>query len=127
MAHRLVVGAALCLLSLLVPFASQAQTVTFLDEQGAPATVLLDGSTVGVRVTDPTAYSTPQRDTVSVTVTSSLGADSVSLQLLETGPNTAVFEGVVELEPNGPGYGYAPALTTATNPAGPARDTLHAT
>ena len=119
MAHRLVVGAALCLLSLLVPFAAQAQTVTFLDEQGAPSTVLLDGSTVGVRVTDPTASSTAMRDTVSVTVTSSLGGDSAALTLLETGPDTGVFEGVVELEPNGSAYGYAPALTTATDPVGP--------
>ena len=54
MVYRVLVGAALCLLSV-VPFAAQAQTVAFLDDQGAPAATLVDGSAVRIRVVDSAA------------------------------------------------------------------------
>src|SRR6185436_8839442 len=123
-AYRLLVGLVLCLLSLL-PASSQAQTVAFLDG-GVPVTTLLDGSTVRVRAVDAAANVGPGRDSAYVLVTSELGGDSEGRSLLETGPNTGVFEGVIELEPGGSPSG--PTLATATSPGPPpVRDTLHAT
>jgi hypothetical protein len=124
MVHRLVVGAALCLLSVL-PLASQAQTIAFVNAQGAPAATLLDGSAVRVRVVDAAANVYPVRDTVTATVTSDLAGDSESLSLLETGPGTGVFEGLIDLDPDGIPAG--PTLATTTSPGPPAtRDTVHA-
>ncbi len=124
MSYRLLVGAALCLLSVL-PVVSQAQTVTFVDDQGGPAATLLDGSTVRVRGADPSANAGPGRDSVSATVTSDLAGDSESVSLLETGPATGVFEGLIDLEPGG--SLALSTLATATSPGPPpVRDTVHA-
>ncbi|HEX2551090.1 MAG TPA: hypothetical protein VHK64_05815, partial [Nocardioidaceae bacterium] len=106
-----------------LPVVSQAQTITFLD-QGAPATVLLDGSTVKVRVVDPAADIGYRRDGVLVTVSSDRAGDSATFSLVETGTQTGVFEGAIDLEPGG-SLGAA-TLATATSPAPPARDTIHA-
>lgn len=122
MANRLIASAFLCLG--LLATAGSAQTITFVDEQGDPATTLLDNGAVRVRVTDPAANTSPGRDAVTADVTSDLGGDSESLSLLETGPGTGVFEGLVDLV-----YFYwTPGLVTASS-AGPppTHDTLHAT
>ncbi|HJX29916.1 MAG TPA: hypothetical protein VJ885_18595, partial [Thermoanaerobaculia bacterium] len=126
MAHRLV-GVFLCVLSL-VSAASRAQTITFVD-QGAPATVLLDGGPARVRVVDPAANTGPGRDSVAATVSSGLAGDFESLTLLETGPGTGVFEGVVTLYPAGSSAPpITPKLATATSSGSqPSRDILQAT
>ena len=75
-----------------------------------------------MRVTDPSANNDFSRETVSATVTSDLAGDSEPLSLLETGPETGVFEGLIDLEPGG--TLSAPTLATGTS-AGQ-RDTVHA-
>jgi len=123
MAYRLLVGAALCLLSVF-PVVSQAQTIAFPDAQGSPA-ALLDGSTVRIRVAEAAANVTSGRDSIAVNVTSDVAGDSESVSLLETGPRTGVFEGLVDLAPGG--VLAEPTLATATSPGPPAaRDTIHA-
>src|SRR5262245_10433537 len=124
MSKRLVALAFSCLG--LLATAGHTQTITFVDEQGAPATTLLYDGPARVRVTDAAANTGPGRDEVTAVVTSDLGGESESVALFETGPGPGVFEGLVDLVHLGaPG---APGLATAIS-YGPPRvaDTLHAT
>ncbi|HBL25324.1 MAG TPA: hypothetical protein DD490_00640, partial [Acidobacteria bacterium] len=121
MIYRLVVGAALCLLALCSP-ALQAQTITFLDENGAPATELLDGGPVGIRLTAPSLDTTPGRDGTYALASSVLGGGSIAVTLRETGPATGVFEGFFDLLTGG---SWGSGLTTGTVYQPATRDTVN--
>ena len=73
--------------------ALSAQTVTFLDAQGQPATApYLEGSRAYLRVVDPGASGS-----VGTAVSAARSGDYELLDLLETGSGTGVFEGSIEL------------------------------
>ena len=121
MSRRLAV--ALLSLSVFAPVLN-AQTVTLLDEQGAPAATLLEGGAARVRVADPGAGVPWQVDTVAAQVSSQHSGDVELVTLVETGDATGVFEGAIDLVP-----GAAPStngtLETAVVPGPPAvRDTV---
>ena len=84
------------LLSVLFAFAGPAfgQTVSFLDAQGNPATVYLEGSRAYLRVEDPAADMS-----VPVDVSAALSGDFEQIQLGETGPG--VFTGSIQLSLTG--------------------------
>ncbi len=73
-------------------------SVVFIDAQGRPAQVYLEGTRAYVRVSDTFADFSPSADQIMVTVQTFLGLDSESLSLTETGPSTGVFEGSLQLQ-----------------------------
>ena len=98
-----------------------AQTVTFIDADGNPASTYLDGDTVHIRVEDSSAFSS-----VDVTVTSALAGDSETVSLGETEPGGIVFEGSIAMNPGG--LAQTGTLETATSSGPPpTRDTLTVT
>ncbi len=72
----------------------QYTAVEFLDRDGQPATELLEGGEVRIRVF--LYYGSPYDvDTTDVEVLSRYGADREIVRLTETGPATSIFEGTV--------------------------------
>ena len=70
--------------------------VDFIDEAGLPTAELLESHVARVRVTSVGDNADPGAiDSLLVTLTSDLAADSESLLLLETGPSTGIFEGEI--------------------------------
>ncbi len=99
-------------------FASDYATITagaieMIDAAGEPTDELIEAEIARVRVTSHADNADPQTvETVGVTLSSFYGADSESLTLTETGPDTGVFEGqipmtyvLVSYEPSTPGNG----------------------
>jgi hypothetical protein len=81
-----------------------AQTVSFIDEAGAPAADYLEFARAYVRVEDAAANTVPGfAEAVSVTLATVLAGDSETLSLTETGPDTGIFEGSMNI-------GRSPAL-----------------
>lgn len=114
------------LLGLLVlcAFAGPAfgQTVSFLDAQGSPASVYLEGSRAFLRVEDPAASLN-----VLVDVSAALTGDAEQVQLTETGPATGVFTGSIQLSLAGPSVDGLLQTSRFTTTSPPAFDTLTAT
>ncbi|MFY9824829.1 MAG: Ig-like domain-containing protein, partial [Thermoanaerobaculia bacterium] len=77
------------------------QTLSFLDESGAPASIYAEGSRVTVQVTDPAANVSPGKDTVQVRLSTALGGDVELITLTETGTSTGIFRGDVALAQKG--------------------------
>ena len=85
------------------PIVAQASivdvTVDFLDENGEPTDEVLAGSLVRIRMFNVNAnMDSAQADQTSVYVSSLYAAGSTYADVFETGPNTSVFEGTVQLE-----------------------------
>ncbi|MEM6456642.1 MAG: hypothetical protein AAF772_16245, partial [Acidobacteriota bacterium] len=102
--------------------------ILFIDASGAPATFVLEGSRVFVRLIKPNDNSDPTtvQDTF-VDLTSALGSDIESIQVRETGVDTGVFEGEIALD-SGPPNNFDGQLQTQRDPGPPARfDTITAT
>lgn len=91
----------LLLLLVLCAFASfvsaQSVTVTFLDEWGEETARVLEQGKALLRVIDPAADTSPDRDQVSVDLSSEIMQDGATVNLLETGSSTGVFEGEADL------------------------------
>ncbi|MEM8931116.1 MAG: PKD domain-containing protein [Acidobacteriota bacterium] len=76
-----------------------AQNLAFLDA-GQPANSVLDRSNVRLRLDDPSFDLDPLvAETVSASVSSQVTGDSETIVLVETGPSTGRFEGIVQLVP----------------------------
>jgi hypothetical protein len=72
--------------------------VLFVDAAGQPASVVLEGTQTRVRVIDQGANHQPfQADTVTVSLSTDLSGDAESLTLTETGNQTGIFEGTIQL------------------------------
>src|SRR5687768_2758935 len=81
-----------------------AQTVSFVDKDGAPAADYIEFTRAYVRVEDASANTAPGfAEAVSVTLAAVLAGDSETLSLTETGPDTGIFEGSMNI-------GRSPAL-----------------
>ncbi len=94
-------------LHLYTPDASSVQATmagsrtTLLDADGQPTAAYLDKSRVFLAIVDHNANSNPgAADTASVQVTTAIALDSELVSLTETGANTGVFEGTIDLEPS---------------------------
>ncbi|HEY3567701.1 MAG TPA: Ig-like domain-containing protein [Thermoanaerobaculia bacterium] len=100
--------------------------VAFVDEAGNAATVYLEGTQARVRVVDHGADLHPSADMVAVTLTTEISGDQEPLTLTETGPQTGVFEGTIQLR-NGPVLQNSGAIEPGEE-AGPphAFDVIHA-
>lgn len=71
----------------------EEDTVTLAESR--PEDQIKPGNFINVRVVDPARNLNPERDTVTVGVTTSSGAQIPDLELTETGPFTGVFEGKI--------------------------------
>ncbi len=72
--------------------------ITFIDEAGVPTVELLENGTARVRVTSPDNNGNPgQADGLLVQLRSLRAGDQEQLPLAETGPDTSVFEGSIQL------------------------------
>jgi VCBS repeat-containing protein len=100
--------------------------VAFVDEAGNAATTYLEGTRARVRVVDHGADLHASADTVTVTLTTEISGDRETLTLTETGPQTGVFEGAIQLR-NGPVLQNSGAIEPGEE-AGPphAFDVIHA-
>jgi VCBS repeat-containing protein len=77
--------------------------VLFLDGAGQPASVYLEGTQARVRVIDHGAdLHAVQADTVTVNLATDLSGDAEHLTLTETGQNTGVFEGTIQIRHGSP-------------------------
>ncbi len=116
----------LCLgVLLLLAAPALAQTVSFVDANGSPASAYLEGTRVHVRVSDPAANTYPwSQETVLVTLSTALAGDTEFLSLSETGADTGVFEGSLALAQGS--LPYRPDVLETAVQAGPpvVRDTL---
>jgi len=98
-----------------------AASVRFVDAEGRPTDLYLDGSRAIVRAVDLAADTDPYTfQTVSATGSMQLSGDTETFPLRETGPDTGVFEGPIELSV---GYPYSgdqrlssQALTSPVSP-----------
>jgi hypothetical protein len=81
----------------------QSSTTEFIDGEGNPTSEYLESSTAWVRVSDADANLDPGTvDTTTVDLSSAIAGDSETLILTETGPDTGVFEGSIELALSSP-------------------------
>ena len=75
-----------------------AGQVLFVDAAGQPASIYLEGTRARVRVIDQGANRQAfQADTVTVSLSTDLSGDAESLTLTETGTQTGIFEGTIQL------------------------------
>jgi hypothetical protein len=103
-----------------------ASSTVFLDAAGNLAGVFLEGTEAFVRVVDHIADVTGSEDVTFALVTTALSGDAESVTLTETGPETGVFEGSIDLR-RGPGQPYTSLLDVGEDPGPPHRfDTLTA-
>jgi Bacterial Ig domain/Concanavalin A-like lectin/glucanases superfamily len=79
-----------------------ATRVELVDRDGRPAELYLESTRAYLRVEDHFSGSPENLDTVQATLQADLSGDQESVTLQETGPDTGLFEGSVELRP-GPG------------------------
>jgi hypothetical protein len=98
-----------------------AASVRFLDTEGRPTGLYLDGSQAIVRAVDLAANTDPYTfQTVSATGSMQLSGDSEPFSLRETGPDTGVFEGAIDLSIGYPYSGDQRLSSQAvTSPASP--------
>ncbi len=82
--------------------------VLFVDAQGQPAGVFLEGTRAYLRVVDP-----GRSGTVQVDVTAELSNDQELVALQETGPGTGVFLGSIELRSSAQGVLHDGLLETS--------------
>jgi hypothetical protein len=95
-----------------------SSAVSFVDAAGVPATVYLESGRAYLRVTDMAANSDPAtQQQVNVYLSSTYGADDESVMLDETGNDTGIFDGWVELAYGPP----APDGLLQTGNSGPPR------
>ena len=73
------------------------QTLSLLDESGAPTSVYVEKTRVYVQVTDPVANVSPDRDTIEARLSTAIGGDVELVTLTETGASTGVFRGDIAL------------------------------
>src|SRR6185295_11037514 len=101
--------------------------ILFVDHTGQPAGVYLVGTRARVRVEDHGAdVRSFAVDTVIAGVTTELAGDVENLTLTETGPNTGIFEGEIDLR-DGPALSGNGLLETREEFGPPHEfDTLHA-
>jgi VCBS repeat-containing protein len=98
-----------------------AASLRFLDAEGRPTDLYLDGSKAFVRAVDLAANTDPYTfQSVSAAGSMQLSGDTETISLRETGPDTGVFEGVIDLSI---GYPYSgdqrlssQPLTSPTSP-----------
>ncbi|HEY2295320.1 MAG TPA: hypothetical protein VGM86_31850, partial [Thermoanaerobaculia bacterium] len=77
------------------------QTLSLLDENGAPASGYVEKTRVYVRVTDPAANVSAGQDVVEVRLSTALGGDVELVTLTETGASTGIFRGDIALGQKG--------------------------
>jgi hypothetical protein len=123
-------------LFLLCTAASQSlgQTVSFVDEselidaQGNPAAFYLESTRAYVRVQDAAANSSSTVvNTTTVQMSADLSGDQQTLTLQETGVDTGIFEGSVQLRRGAAVSGNGKLETTASGSAPYRFDTVRAT
>ncbi len=112
------------------PVAAECQTaeIYFIDDAGQPTAVVLESGRATVRVVDPSSnYSSAYADSISVIISVALTGDYEYPTLYETGPDTGVFEGSIDLALSAVADEFNELLET-TESAGPphAFDTLTA-
>src|ERR1044071_10523549 len=74
------------------------QTVSFVDGEGNPATIYLEGSRAYLRVEDPAANMDGSNvEAVLADISAALSGDFEQVFLYETGPATGVFGGSIAL------------------------------
>src|SRR4051812_34823776 len=102
------------------------QTLSLLDESGAPTSTYAEKTRVYVRVTDPAANVSPAKDMVQVQLSTALGGDVELVTLTETGTSTGIFRGDIALgqKGGGPQPGVLETDTLRVEPYG--RDTISA-
>jgi hypothetical protein len=78
------------------------QSFSWIDAQGAPVTVLFEGSLAGLRAVAPDANTDPFTiEAITVEVSAARTGDVETLSLTETGPDTGTFEGAIRLDLSG--------------------------
>src|SRR4051794_3744690 len=102
------------------------QTLSFMDESGAPTSVYAEKTRVYVQVADPAANVSPAEDMFEVRLSTALGGDVELVTLTETGASTGVFRGDIPLDLKGsaPQSGVLETDTLRVPPYG--RDTISA-
>src|SRR4029077_3705242 len=90
-------------LCLFFAWSSQAlgQTLSFLDESGAPTSVYAERTRVYLQVADPVANVSPGKGTVQGRLAPALGGDGELVTLTETGTSSGIFRGDVALAQKG--------------------------
>jgi len=73
------------------------QTLSLLDESGAPTSTYVEKTRVYVQVTDPAANISPDRDEIEARLSTALGGDVELVTLTETGASTGIFRGDIAL------------------------------
>ncbi|HSS79519.1 MAG TPA: hypothetical protein VLV54_22560, partial [Thermoanaerobaculia bacterium] len=86
----------------------------FIDESGRPTVEVLENGTARVRVVSPQDNVSPAADSVPVQLRTLYAGDQELLNLTETGVDTGVFEGSIQLS-LGPGAGGNGTLETLRN------------
>ena len=105
-----------------------ATSTELIDAQGNPAAFFLESALAHVRVRDAAANSSPSvKDTTTVQMSADLSGDVQTLTLQETGVDTAIFEGSVQLRRGAAVAGNGKLETTASGSAPYRFDTVRAT
>src|ERR1044071_3808211 len=115
---------------LLFAFAGPAfgQTVSFVDGEGNPATIYLEGSRAYLRVEDPAANMDGSNvEAVLADISAALSGDFEQVFLYETGPATGVFGGSIELALGGSSVDGRLQTSRDTSTSPDTFDTLTAT
>ncbi|NJL28387.1 MAG: hypothetical protein HC897_11115 [Thermoanaerobaculia bacterium] len=100
-------------------------SVVFVDASGQPTATYLEGGRAYVRVVAGLAnVDTQVAETLEISVFALNSTDSESLTLVETGPDTSVFEGSIELPV---GYSTLDGRLQVTQLPGGAYETIRAT
>ncbi len=101
--------------------------VSFVDGAGQLATVYLEGTKAHVRVIDHGADVHPsQADTVTAALTTEISGDAESLTLTETGAQTGIFEGAIDVR-HGPTLPNSGSIEPGEETGPPHQfDTIHA-
>ncbi len=93
-----------------------ATQVELIDRAGRPAGIYLESTRAAVQVEDHLSGAPEIVDSVQVTLQADLSGDQELVTLQETGPDTGLFEGAIELRP---GAGLPGDGTLQTDVAGP--------
>ena len=97
-------------------------TLQFIDGSGQPISVVLQGSQARVRMLNYFEnWDSGTAQSVSVNISAQLTGDTEDLNLVETGPDTAIFEGSIDLSIN-PAQAFNGVLETTESGGQP--DTL---
>jgi hypothetical protein len=89
-------------LSAAAKLSAAPQSFSWIDTQGAPVTVLFEGSLAGLRAVAPDANTDPFTiEAITAQVAAARTGDVETLSLTETGPDTGTFEGAIRLDLSG--------------------------